>query len=249
MSSALLIPSAWSRLRALLLFFCMVAATPALAELLEGVVEFQGAAPPATKLRRESDRFCAQTTRFDQSVQVRGNRLKDVWVHVVKGAPDQPGSPDKTVAIKQAECMYEPHVTALQAGNRLTIENSDPVLHNVHAWAGGSTLFNRAMPGPGVIRFDSTTPQSTAKWSGLLRWKCDVHAWMTGYLGVSRNPYFAVSDADGAFRIENLPPGRYSLAAWHEKFGEKTVDLSIEPGQAAKIVIRFGQKLAQLSTH
>ena len=87
-----------------------------------------------------------------------------------------------------------------------------------------------------------TTSQSTARWSGLLRWKCDVHAWMSGFVGVSRNPYFAVSDAAGAFRIENLPPGHYSLAAWHEKFGEKEFEVSVEPGHVAKVVIRFGQK-------
>jgi plastocyanin len=221
---------------------------PARPESIEGVVEFHGTAPAAEKLRRDSDRFCAKTPAVDPSVRVNGNRLRDVWVRITKGAPDQPGDPARTVAIKQTGCMFEPHVAAMQAGNRVTIENGDPVLHNVHAYAGGMTLFNRAMPGPGIIAFTGSGAQGTLKWSGVVRWKCDVHAWMSGFIGVSTNAYSAVSDETGAFRIENVSPGTYSLTAWHEKLGERVVELSVEPGRTAKAVFHYGQKLTQAAT-
>ncbi len=211
-----------------ILTLSVLCAVPALAETIEGSVEFHGPAP---------------------AVQIHGNRLKGVWVRIVKGAPEQPGSADHTVAVKQTGCMYEPHLAAMQAGNRLTIESADPVLHNVHAFAGGMTLFNRAMPGPGVISFDKGTAVATGKWEGILRLKCDVHGWMTGFVGVSRNPYFAVSGDDGAFRIENVPPGKYSLAAWHEKFGERVIDVSIQPGRNEQVVFHYGQKLTEAKPH
>ena len=227
---------------------CCLLGVPALAETVEGLVEFHGATPALEKLRRESDRFCAKRSTVDPSVRLNANRLKDVWVRVVKGAPEQLGQADRTVAIKQTDCMYEPHVAAMQAGNRVTIENGDPVLHNVHAYAGAMTLFNRAMPGPGVITIDGSATQGTSRWNGVVRWKCDVHGWMTGFVGVSRNPYFAVSGDNGEFRIENVPPGDYSIAAWHEKFGEKVVDVSVQPGQTARVVFHYGQKLSEAGT-
>ncbi len=218
----------------------------AVAETIEGFVEVQGAAPQPEKLRRNSDPFCAKKVMFDPSIQLKGNRLKDVWVRVSAGAPDQQGSPDKTVEIHQRQCMYEPRVAAMQTGNRVVIQNDDPVLHNVHAYSAANTIFNRAMPtGSAAIRFDGTTSQSTSRWKGLLRWKCDVHAWMGGYLAVAQNPFFAVSDGNGVFRIENVPPGHYSLTAWHEKYGERTVEITIEPGNAAKTVFQYRQKLTQ----
>ena len=226
---------------------CLLSAVPALAETIEGFVEFHGLVPPQEKLRRESDKFCAKKLVLDPSVRVNSNRLKDVWVRITKGAPEQLGGPERAVSIKQTECMYEPHVAAIQAGNRLIIENADPVLHNVHAYSGATTLFNRAMPGPGVITLDGS--KATSRWNGVVRWKCDVHGWMTGFVGVSRNPYFAVSSDNGEFKIENVPPGKYSIAAWHEKFGEKAVDVSVEPGQTARAVFYYGQKLTEAGTH
>ena len=228
---------------------CVLFAASAFAETIEGLVEFHGVATPAAKLRRESDRFCAKQVALDPSVRINANRLKDVWVRITKGAPEQLGGPDRTITIKQTGCMYEPHVAAMQAGNRLNIENNDPVLHNVHAYSGATTLFNRAMPGPGVISMDGATAQATSRWNGIVRWKCDVHSWMSGFVGVTRNPYFAVSSDSGEFKIENVPPGKYSLAAWHEKFGEQVVDVSVEPGQTAKIAFHYGQKLTQAGSH
>ena len=228
----------------------VLCAVPALAETIEGFVEFHGVAPAPATLRRESDRFCAHApAALDPAVRIRGNRLKDVWVRIVKGAPEQPGSPDRTVSVKQTGCMYEPHLVAMQAGTRLTIENADPVLHNVHAYASGSTLFNRAMPGPGVISLDKGAALATSKLDGIVRFKCDVHGWMSGFVGVSHNPYFAVSNDDGSFRIENVPPGKYSLAAWHEKFGEKVVEVSVEPGRNEEVVFHYGQKLTEARPH
>ena len=93
------------------------------------------------------------------------------------------------------------------------------------------------------------TALATSKLDGIVRFKCDVHGWMSGFVGVSHNPYFAVSSDDGSFRIENVPSGKYSLAAWHEKFGEKVVEVSVEPGRNEQVVFHYGQKLTEARPH
>ena len=72
---------------------------------------------------------------------------------------------------------------------------------------------------------------------------------MSGFVGVSRNPYFAVSDRAGGFRIENVPPGTSTLAAWQEKLGEKSVEITVEPRQTTKVVFHYGQRLSGVSIH
>ena len=118
--------------------------------------------------------------------------------------------------------MYRPRVQAAVAGQSLSIRNSDQTLHNVHGYKGPSTLFNQAeIPGmPAITKKLSETDQ-------VLKFKCDVHPWMTGYVVVSSNPFFAVTGDDGSFRITGLPPGSYTLEAWHERFGAKTAKITV----------------------
>jgi hypothetical protein len=85
---------------------------------------------------------------------------------------------------------------------------------------GASTLFNEGMPNEKAAPIEYTTVEP-----GVIRWKCDVHPWMRGYIGVSSNSFHAVTGTDGVFRIANLPPGRYTVEAWHEKFGAKTLEV------------------------
>jgi hypothetical protein len=78
----------------------------------------------------------------------------------------------------------------------------------------------------------------TAKEEGMLRWKCDVHPWMRGYIGISKNPYQAVSK-DGTFKIDNVPPGKYTLESWHERYGTKTQEVTVEAGKPAKVTFKY----------
>ena len=73
-----------------------------------------------------------------------------------------------------------------------------------------------------------------------VRFKCQVHPWMTAYVGVFDHPYFAVSGDTGAFSIKNLPAGTYTLAAWHERYGEKTTEVQVADGQAVAAEFAFG---------
>jgi plastocyanin len=188
--------------------------------VIEGEVQFSGAPPSPGKLHREADPYCARTQILDPTVMAANGKLANVWVHVVTGAPDAlpPAAP---VELDQRDCMYTPRVTTAVVGQKVLVRNGDPVLHNVHAYLGSSSLYNRGMPNEKAapIEYVAVAP-------GVMTLKCDVHPWMRGYVGVSPNAFQAVTGSDGMFRIPNLRPGRYMLAAWHEKFGVKALQVT-----------------------
>ena len=115
------------------------------------------------------------------------------------------------------------------AGQPLSVRNSDQTLHNVHTYKGASTIFNQAeIPGlpPMMKKFDGP--------SSIMKFKCDVHPWMTGYVAVTDHPFFAVTGDDGSFTIPNVPAGTYTIEAWHERFGTTTAEVTVVEGQAGR---------------
>lgn len=206
----------------------------AMAETIEGVVEFSGKVPTAVKLHREADPFCAKKTMTDPSVEVKGGKLANVWVNITKGAPGAKTIPDKTVSMDQKDCMYEPRLTTAVVGEKIQAKNGDPVLHNVHVYSGAATLFNKGMPN------SSAAPiETVAKEEGMMKWKCDVHPWMRGYIGVSKSGLQDVTKGDGDFKISDVPPGKYTIEAWHEKYGVKKQEITVEAGKPVKIVFKY----------
>lgn len=208
--------------------------TAALAESLSGAVEFTGTPPAASKLDRSADDFCAKKPADDETVVVKNKKLVNVWVHVTKGAPDSTaaaGAPE--VVVDQKDCTYHPRVTTAVVGQTIVAKNNDPILHNVHTYLGPATVFNK-----GMANAAAKPITHVASKDGVIRWKCDVHPWMRAFIGVNKNPYQAVTGDDGAFKID-LPPGSYTLEAWHEKFGTKTAQVTVEAGKAATVSFKF----------
>lgn len=207
----------------------------ALGETLSGHVEFTGTPPAVEKLDRSADPFCAKTPAVDESVIVKNKRLVNVWVHVVKGAPRSTAPDDAPpVVVDQAGCTYHPRVQAALVGQKIMAKNTDPILHNVHTYLGKATLFNKGMPNA-----QATPITQVAKKDGLIRWKCDVHPWMRAYIGVNENPFQAVTGDDGSFKIDGIPPGTYTLEAWHEVFGTKTVEVTVAAGKPATATFKY----------
>ncbi len=224
-------------IRTTLIAVLAAAALPgaARAETLTGAVDFTGTPPVMAKLDREADAFCAKKPMNDESVIVKNKKLVNVWVHVVKGAPDSKaaeGAPE--VVVNQADCTYRPRVQFALVGQKVVARNGDPILHNVHTYLGPATLFNKGMPNA-----DAKPITHVAGKSGVIRWKCDVHDWMRAYVGVNKNPFQAVTGDDGSFKIEGLPPGAYTLEAWHEVYGAKTLEVTVEAGKPATATFKF----------
>lgn len=206
---------------------------------IKGTVKLTGKAPKMESLKRDSDPFCKKTPMKDEEVVVSAKGgLKNVLVRIDKGLAGNFPAPAGDATINQEACMYRPRVMGVVAGQNLLIKNSDQTLHNVHTYKGANTVFNQAQP-PGVPPFSKKLPGAAGTW---IKFKCDVHNWMTAHVYVAANPFFAVSDGDGGFTIDKVPPGKYTLEAWHEKYGSKTAEVTVAADKPAEAVFDFAAK-------
>lgn len=204
------------------------ASLPQGASAITGQVLFEGKAPPATPLAVASFPECAMAHPkgvLSEDVLVKDGKLQNVFVYVKEGAKNFP-PPTGPVTLDQKGCVYNPHVFGIQVGQPLLILNSDPMIHNIHALMGAETIFNVAMPVQG-----QKLTQTFSKPQVMTELKCDIHGWMKAYIGVLNHPFYSVADSSGRFEIKGLTPGDYTVAAWHERFGEKIqkITLGVKP--------------------
>jgi hypothetical protein len=160
--------------------------------------------------------------------------LANVLVYVNGDVGSKPVPPSDPVVLDQQGCTYRPHMAAVMVGQKLVIRNSDPTLHNVHARPAVNEEFNIAQPFQGM-----ETERTFGKVEVAIPFRCDIHPWMSSWVAVLSNPFFAVSKADGGFAIEGLAPGTYTLEAWHEELGTRQMSVTVEAGQAADANFRF----------
>jgi len=203
-----------------------------------GRVAFDGPPPQSAVVRMESDPNCVQpgTTITDETVVVGDDgALQNVFVYVKDGLGDlRFPIPSTTIKLDQEDCHYVPHVLGVQVGQSVDIVNSDPTLHNVHAVAATNQEFNTGQPLPGMKH----THQFTTK-EVMVPFKCDVHPWMQAYVGVLDHPFFAVTGADGSVRLAGLPPGTYTIEAWHETLGTQTRTVTIGEQETGDTTFSF----------
>jgi plastocyanin len=205
---------------------------------ISGRVTFAGSPPALPPLRMDSDPNCVQqgSAAPDESVVVGANgALENVFVYVKDGLGTLrfpvPGS---AVVLDQKGCRYVPHVLGAQVGQTVEILNSDPTLHNIHAVPMSNREFNTGQPIPGMKHTHRFTAREV-----MVPFKCDVHPWMRAYIGVLDHPFFAVTSADGSFELKGLPPGTYTVEAWHETLGTQTQMVTIGAKEAGTVAFSF----------
>jgi hypothetical protein len=76
----------------------------------------------------------------------------------------------------------------------------------------------------------------------VVKFKCDVHPWMTGYVLVTDNPFFSVTGDDGAFEIKNVPAGKYTVEVWHERLGSQTQEVTVADGKPVELKLELKAK-------
>jgi plastocyanin len=201
---------------------------PASAANIAGKINLEGTPPANAPIRMNADPACVAANKGQNPTQetfvTEGGGLGNVFVYVQSGLNGSFPAPTSAVILDQKGCQYRPHVFGVMVGQPIEILNSDPTLHNVHATPKTNAEFNTAQPIQGM----KTTHTFTAKEADVVvPFKCDVHGWMNASVGVLDHPYFAVTKADGSFSIPNLPPGSYTLAAWHERLGTQTLQVTV----------------------
>ncbi len=232
-----------------LVVFAVLAASPSFAEdttgSLRGTVSLKGPAPKTPEpalpadLSAKDKTFCLKKTPLvpPHYVTDSAGHLKDVvvWIEGAKAVAPAPTSR----SLVNTECRFEPHVQAITVGDELKVENRDPLLHNTHPVYLGdkSTLFNIALPEQGQ------EVKKRVKKSGVLKVQCDAgHVWMRAFVHVFDHGFHATSAADGSFTIAGVPPGKYTLKAWHEAAGTVSQELEITAGGETKKELSFDAK-------
>ena len=207
---------------------------------VKGMVTIEGMAGKNEPIRMNADPVCVKqnsTPQFQETYVVGsdGKSLGNVFVYVKDGLGTYTYDPPTgTAKIDQKDCRYHPHVFGVRVGQPLEILNSDPTLHNIHATPKVNQEFNNGQPIQGM----KMTHTFTAK-EVMVPFKCDVHGWMSAFIGVLDHPYFATTEKDGKFDLKSLPPGTYTIEAWHEKLGTQEQKVTIGPKETKEITFSF----------
>jgi plastocyanin len=195
---------------------------------ISGTVTFAGKAPTLKPLAMDADPVCAKKhsgpVPNEMLVLGSGNTMGNILVWVSKGLPagKKWPVPPTPVVLDQQGCQYKPHVMGIMVGQQYKILNSDSLPHNVHTLPKVNKPFNRAMPATlkeATTTFDKEEP--------IFQVKCDVHPWMSAYIGVFPHPFFSATSTDGKFTISGLDPGTYEITAWHERLGTQTASITV----------------------
>ncbi|MBI3210897.1 MAG: hypothetical protein HYZ37_18585 [Candidatus Solibacter usitatus] len=215
---------------------------PATASSVKGKVRLEGKRPAAKRIRMDAEEACQALHKepvFEEKVLVtKDGGLANVFVYVKEGLEGKVFPPAETaVVLEQRGCQFVPRVMGIRAAQTLAVKNSDPVSHNIHPMPKNNRDWNQQQPpqAPDLQR-------RFARAEVMIPVKCNVHNWMRSYIGVLDHPFFAVTDADGGFSLEGLPPGSYTLAAWHESFGEITQPLVVASSEPRSTEFVFSGK-------
>jgi cbb3-type cytochrome oxidase cytochrome c subunit/cytochrome c551/c552/plastocyanin len=216
-----------------------------------GTIAFNGTAPERKAISMDADNACAASNPnpLSEDAVVNDGKLQNVFVYVkdgklaeggrsITGFTFAPPSPD--VVLDQKGCQYTPHVVGVMTTQQVRVLNSDQTTHNVNVQPKSNQGFNQAQ-GSGAAPIVKTFPRPEVQ----VPVKCNQHPWMKAYLNVMRHPFFAVSGADGRFEIKGLPPGTYTVAAWHERFGEKTQSITVGAGESKTQDFQFDAAAAR----
>jgi len=158
--------------------------------------------------------------------------LKRDWLYR-GGAADEKAATGPVIQITQRGCRYTPHVVTAEAGPEVWIKNDDSVTHSIHPLAHTNAEWNRSQPPgtpPVVVRYDQ--PE-------FIRVKCELHPWMRGVLAVFKNSHHAVTDGNGSFTLPDLPPGKYTVTAWHETYGTVSKQVIVNAGESQALNFVF----------
>ncbi len=202
---------------------------------ISGHVVFKGKATRSKLLVGKDQEVCGKA-KADPALIIGGQgEVKDAVVHI-SDIRQGKAPVSKNAVLDQLRCEYVPHVLAISAGTTVTIKNSDGILHNVHSLSKDNPPFNRAQP-KYLKEFNETFAEAE-----IIPVRCDVHGWMSAWIFVAANPYYALTLSDGKFKLTDVPPGSYTLAVWHGMLGQLTQKVAVKPNETVNVTFAFTEK-------
>jgi plastocyanin len=203
---------------------------------LSGTVKAEGVAAPAKIEVTKDPEVCGKDKAAPDLVVGTGGALANAVVVVKATKGKKLEVPAQNPVFDQKTCEFHPHVLLFPAGSTIDVLNSDGILHNIHTTSTANPATNQAQP-----KFKPKIQIKVDKPEFPIAVKCDVHGWMSGYWVAAEHPYYAVTDASGAFKIADLPAGDYEVEIWHEKLGKKTDKVSIKAKEETKVSWSLGK--------
>jgi plastocyanin len=210
---------------------------PSWGETIKGNVRYAGAPVERKKVPVTIDQYvCGKEKEPEDLVLSPNNAIRNAVVSLQNPPPgaklDWNLPPAK---MDQKQCSFVPRVVIVPVGGSVEFLNSDRLLHNVRSAGKENPPFNRAQPHARTISFVFKQPE-------LLRVDCDLHSWMRGWVVVAANPFYAITDEQGDFILENVPPGKYTLQIWQESLGNVTQELTVGKKGTTTVTVGMGKK-------
>ena len=205
---------------------------------VSGKVSYEGSPPKMKPIEITSDPWCARVYKnmppplAENVVTGSGHSLQNVVVYVSAGAPDD-AAPSTAAVLTQKRCRYIPHVLALHVNQELIIKNEDETVHNIHPLPKLNREWNNSqgLGSPAVSKkFDKAE---------MIPVKCNYHPWMHATFAVLKNSHYAVTGDGGTFSLANLPPGTYTVTAWHELYGDQSQEVTISGNETKTVNFVF----------
>ena len=214
---------------------CLLAhSRPAPAGEIQGRIVVSGNPPAAKKVPITIDQYVCGTEQVTGDLVVSGAReVRNVVVWLENppsGAPSAP--PPAVTPMDQKECVFVPRVALVPASGTVEFLNSDPLLHNLHSVSRDNASFNRTQPKGRTIPITFAKPE-------IVRIDCDLHSWMRAWVVVAPHAFYALTDAQGRFKLDNVPPGQYTVRVWHERLGDSSRPITVPATGAAPLTIEL----------
>lgn len=204
-----------------------------------GRASFEGTPAKAHTIDMSMEPSCAKQYAKPMSAEnvVTGpdNALENVVVYISAGVPDD-STPPQPAMLTQKGCRYAPHILAFQVNQDFQIVNEDQTSHNIHPLPSNNREWNKMQP-PGAPPIEDKYARAE-----FIPVKCNIHPWMKGTLAVMKNSHYAITAGDGDFKLPNLPPGNYTITAWHESYGEQTQEVTITGSEVKTVNFVFKAK-------
>jgi hypothetical protein len=206
---------------------------------LLGTINFAGVPPNPRQIDMSPDPVCeiVNPDAPTEDVVVTDGKLANVVVYARSGDSLSTYSferPSTKVILEHKACQYVPRVLGMLPEQTLKILNSDPTTHNTHPTPKNNREWNQSQP-PGGDPIEQHFPLPEL----FIPIRDNQHPWEKAYVGVFSHPFFSVSATDGTYKITGLPAGQYTIVAWHEKYGEQTVDVSFGSREQKRLDFTF----------
>ena len=217
--------------------FCAVAAANVSAATIKGNVRYSGPRVEKKTFPVTIDQYlCGKEKEAGDLVLSSANGIRNVVVSL-NGVPAGSKAPANATPAKmdQKQCVFVPRVVVVPVGGTVEFLNSDRLLHNVRGGGKENPPFNRAQPHARTIAIGFKSPE-------VLRVDCDLHSWMRGWIVVAEHPFYAVTNEEGEFVFENVPPGKYKLQAWQEILGRVDQEVAVSGEGTQTITVRMEKK-------